>query len=569
MKKIKNRTRVFEILVMSVTVLLAVIMMTIALMGGFSSAQKVVSAKADEVVALEADGKISESVDVGGLELLRVEYSIYTDFVSFDYRLESEDPNFNIFGSSSGVVLDCSTDGSISFGAYEAYSNSTEVKVFPFSYYDGYGYPATHVKYWCRADHLGMAGSMTELIYAQEGSCSVNNILSVFAMLVPTYILDCDKTNFTDEMLDSEACNERQSYNMSIRDFLLTELNGRSVTIYTEFYSGMTSVGYSIMCTNFSFSCKEYYSLPAAPVKDDYIFTGWYTDEACTKKYRLDYITEDVTLYAGFIPEYFTVTLNYGYDDFNSEVRVRNDGSAFDGSYEPRIGYEFLGWYYDSSLTEPYSDEVITSNITLYAKWEIKNVTVTYDYCFGVRSESEVISYGESAPIKDATRVGYNFLGWFTSNGYGKAYDNEAITSDTTLYAKWEIKTFKVTFIVDGEEYASVTVPYGSKFVEVSDAALLTGDVKSYSVTKAVTATNEALSTAPDGMEIVTDETIAEVELTVKTFDEKAEDFFTDVKDFAVKSWAWIKDHWVLLLCSFLGAGTLIAALIYFAKSRR
>lgn len=34
-------------------------------------------------------------------------------------------------------------------------------------------------------------------------------------------------------------------------------------------------------------------------------------------------------------------------------------------------GYQFLGWYKDSALTVPWlSTDKVTSNITLYAKWE-------------------------------------------------------------------------------------------------------------------------------------------------------------------------------------------------------
>ncbi len=40
---------------------------------------------------------------------------------------------------------------------------------------------------------------------------------------------------------------------------------------------------------------------PAAPTRDGYTFTGWYTDEACTQAYDFsDTVTGDLTLYAGW-----------------------------------------------------------------------------------------------------------------------------------------------------------------------------------------------------------------------------------------------------------------------------
>ena len=49
------------------------------------------------------------------------------------------------------------------------------------------------------------------------------------------------------------------------------------------------------------------------------------------------------------------------------------------------------------------------------------------------------------------TKRGYDFLGWFYEDG--TEYAGQAIKEDTTLIARWQIKTFTVTFYVDGEIY--------------------------------------------------------------------------------------------------------------------
>ena len=43
-----------------------------------------------------------------------------------------------------------------------------------------------------------------------------------------------------------------------------------------------------------------------------------------------------------------------------------------------------------------------------------------------------------------------------------------------TLYAIWEIKTCKVTFMVDGEVFAEVTVDYGTSSADVIGQAVNT-----------------------------------------------------------------------------------------------
>lgn len=149
------------------------------------------------------------------------------------------------------------------------------------------------------------------------------------------------------------------------------------------------------------------YVLPTAPEKEGYVFTGWYTDEACTNKYTGTTVTADTTLYAGYEKQVLTVTLD-------------NDG--------------------------------ITETLT--------------------------VGYNEAASLPTKTRTGYNFLGWFLSDG--TKYDGQAVTSDLTLTAKFEVIMLKVRFFVDDAEYKSVEVPYGSKFSEaVEKASLKQSSVKS------------------------------------------------------------------------------------------
>lgn len=49
----------------------------------------------------------------------------------------------------------------------------------------------------------------------------------------------------------------------------------------------------------------ERVSTPAAPSKSGYVFLGWYTDEACTTPYDFSRaVTKDLTLWAGYLPDY-------------------------------------------------------------------------------------------------------------------------------------------------------------------------------------------------------------------------------------------------------------------------
>ena len=79
------------------------------------------------------------------------------------------------------------------------------------------------------------------------------------------------------------------------------------------------------------------------------------------------------------------------------------------------------------------------------------------------------VEYGKPVELPTTEKQGYNFKGWFLPSG--DSYTNQAITENVTLAAKWEIKTFKVTFIVDGEVYREMTVDYGTSLVDSANQA--------------------------------------------------------------------------------------------------
>ena len=155
------------------------------------------------------------------------------------------------------------------------------------------------------------------------------------------------------------------------------------------------------------------YPLPVEPTKEGYRFTGWYLDEACTQLYTEDYITEDIVLYAGFEPikTYITFNANGGQGTMDTLETVWGKTTNLPGCRFERAGYKFLGWATSANGPVVYKDN---TNIT-------------------------------------------------TTENAGDAM---------TLYAVWEQISYKVTFIVDGEVYAVVTVAPGTSTEEVIASAV-------------------------------------------------------------------------------------------------
>ncbi len=129
-----------------------------------------------------------------------------------------------------------------------------------------------------------------------------------------------------------------------------------------------------------------------------------------------------------------------------------------------RNGYEFLGWYSDENCTVPFDfNQPLTGSITLYAKWGIKH-TVEFNTLGGSTVETARVADGSSVtePTTIPTKDGHTFRGWYTdencTDGNEYNFDNE-VTGDLTLYAKWEINHYTVTFnVMEGD----VDVPAAS-----------------------------------------------------------------------------------------------------------
>ena len=66
----------------------------------------------------------------------------------------------------------------------------------------------------------------------------------------------------------------------------------------------------------------------------------------------------------------YTVTFNTNGGNSIDSQTVSEGGKASDPGKPVRDGYKFIGWYRDEELTETYNfSDSVTSNITIYAKW--------------------------------------------------------------------------------------------------------------------------------------------------------------------------------------------------------
>lgn len=118
---------------------------------------------------------------------------------------------------------------------------------------------------------------------------------------------------------------------------------------------------------------------------------------------------------------------------------------------------------------DPSDTFSISSNITLYAQWEIDTHTVTFNKNGGdvdASPTSRSVEYNATTTLPTPpTRIGYDFASWNTQvDTEGATFDEStAVTSDTTVYAVWTPHTGEtVTYDGNGSTGGSAPVDSGS-----------------------------------------------------------------------------------------------------------
>ena len=227
------------------------------------------------------------------------------------------------------------------------------------------------------------------------------------------------------------------------------------------------------------------------PEQAGFKFVAWYTKDS-QKEYDFSTpVTRDLNLYAKWQPADCTVTF-----DLNGHPNAKNPPASQTVKHgqpvtEPspapeEYGYTFGGWYKKQTCPDDSKFDFntsITDHIILYAKWEINKYTVTFDFNTGKAStpKTEEVEYGSSvSKPTEPTHTGYTFGGWYTADGKEFTFDADGkstnpITDNITLYAKWEINKYTVTFDVDGQTdlISPVSVEHG-KGVSKPDTSKLT-----------------------------------------------------------------------------------------------
>ncbi len=210
---------------------------------------------------------------------------------------------------------------------------------------------------------------------------------------------------------------------------------------------------------------------PQDPTKENHIFAGWFDENGDEWNFALGRVTDYMTLTAKWEPcPTFTVTFDSdGGTDIPSQYIV--DGNKATEPESPtKPNSSFLGWYVNDTKWN-FSENLITENITLVAKWQvIKTFMVTFDSNGGSAVPSQHIAEGGKAtrPTPPEGRPLSIFLGWF----YGDTEWNfdTVISANIILTAKW-INRYTISFDTAGavESIPSIYVDEDALIIKPAD----------------------------------------------------------------------------------------------------
>lgn len=273
-------------------------------------------------------------------------------------------------------------------------------------------------------------------------------------------------------------------YCSTVWDFSSDTMPDNDITLYAKWTVNMYTVTYDTQGGSTGiFQTTTMYGLgimaPATPTKAGSTFSGWYTDKDCTVPWDYWSFTmpdHDITLYVKWTVNQYDVTFDsQGGTDVDGIEDVAYDTTIASPVDPTKTGNTFGGWYIDKDCTVPwdFTNDKVTDDTTLYAKWILNKYNVTFDSQGGskVNTESGIMANTTIDKPKDPTYKGHTFGGWYKDEECTIPWDFASDTmpdGDMTLYAKWTV-TANTDPVVDHHKVESAT--HGSNLPQTGDTS--------------------------------------------------------------------------------------------------
>ena len=197
--------------------------------------------------------------------------------------------------------------------------------------------------------------------------------------------------------------------------------------------------------------------------REGYTFNGWYGNAEFTTEQVTGVEVGShgkVTVYASFSINQYTISFETDGGTTVSEI-TQDYGTAIAAPAQPaKTGYAFVGWY-ESDPQELYDFTTMPArDFTLYAAWELVTYDIVYNLDGGVNGSnpSGYTIESDTITLVDATKRGYEFLGWFSDSGLGAPVSEIEAGSygDVELFAGWRVIEYEIVYhLPDGATHSN------------------------------------------------------------------------------------------------------------------
>ena len=180
---------------------------------------------------------------------------------------------------------------------------------------------------------------------------------------------------------------------------------------------------------------------PEAPAKEGHTFAGWQDMPATVPAH-------DVTVLGSYtVNAYKIVYMVDGEEYLSQDVAF---GTELTPAEAPvKEGYTFSGWS-EMPVTMPAHDVTVTGSFAINSYTVTFRIGDEFEKSFTLEFGAEIVA--PEAPAKD----GYTFAGWQDMPGVVPAHD-------VTVLGSYTVNVYKLVYMVDGEEYLSQDVAYGTE----------------------------------------------------------------------------------------------------------
>ena len=243
--------------------------------------------------------------------------------------------------------------------------------------------------------------------------------------------------------ITAEAAPTKEGYTFSGWSEIPETMPAHDVTVTGTFTINKYKLTYMVDGDEYKSYEVEYsatITAEAEPTKGGYTFSGW-------SEIPETMPAHDVTVTGTFSINKYKLTYMVDGEEYKSyEVEY---GATITAEAEPtKEGYTFSGWS-EIPETMPAHDVTVTGTFT------VNKYKLTY-MVDGEEYKSYEVEYGASITAEvEPTKEGYTFSGWSEIPETMPAHD-------VTVTGSFSINKYKLTYVVDGEEYKSYEVDYGA-----------------------------------------------------------------------------------------------------------